>query len=278
MVDAPLIPVTVGILTHNSTGTLAPTILSVRRCAEILVCDGNSTDGTRELATALGCTLIDQGDENTDAMGRLTNMTGVRERMVSAARHDWVFILDHDELATDELLDEIGEVVRRPRTHGAYDVPRKYVVQGRVINDAANYPSYQRRLVHRTAIDGYAGIIHDHPVMKEGESAGRLDAAQLVPQPPLRELWPKWIGYMRLEEVGKLGLSRSEWVDQVLRPELRMLKWLLYRTVIIRVRSSGPFLPLRIELSRLAYEVGVIVYTGRRFLGSRRARLDRVWS
>ena len=273
----PPIAVTVGILTHNSTATLAETIHSVSGCAEVLVCDGNSTDGTRELAVSLGCTLIDQAEEHTDGAGRLVNMTGVREQMVEAAAHDWVLVLDHDELATPELLAEIESITTASRRCGVYDIPRLYVLNGTVIRSAANYPSYQTRLVHRDAIEGYAGIIHDHPVLKAGELMGKLESPELVPLPLLRELWPKWLGYMRLEEVGKLDLSRSEWVDQVLKPEIRMVRWLARRIAVVRRGEPKPHLPLYVELNRIAYELGVVLYTGRRFLGIKRADQSRAW-
>lgn len=271
------VPATLGILTFNNRATLEATLRSASNFAEILVCDGGSTDGTREMAASFGCMLINQDKKYLDSMGRLVNMTGLREQMVAAAENDWVFFLDADELATPGLVDEMRQVTVGPRRHGAYQVPRLYVVDGEIIRCASNYPSYQTRLVHRAAISRYAGIIHDHPVLKSGETIGDLHEAELVPQPPLRELWPKWISYMRLEEVGKLGLSRSEWVDEVLRPEYKTIKWLAYRIVKVRRTCQGSRQPMRYELGRIAYEMGVVFYTGRRFLGLGKADSNKAW-
>lgn len=269
--------ITVAILTYNSMETIEETIRSVADFDEVLACDGGSTDGTRDRVVELGCVLIDQGDEYTDDEGHLINMTGVREQMLAAAAHDWVFVLDHDEVATAELVAEMRLATAAPRVHGAYEVPRLYVLDGEVIRCAANYPSYQTRLVYRPAVAGYAGIIHDHPVLREGESTGTLREAQLVPQPPLRELWPKWLGYMRLEEVGTQHLSRPEWVQQVLRPERKKLKWLLYRLYKVRRTCNGRRFPLRYELGRMVYEVGVVFYTGRRYLGLGKSDARQAW-
>lgn len=48
----PKIQATIAILTHNSADTLPHALRSVGEFAETIICDGNSTDETRELARA----------------------------------------------------------------------------------------------------------------------------------------------------------------------------------------------------------------------------------
>lgn len=274
----PKIRVTVGILTYTSSiRCVEAAIRSALEFDEIIVCDGGSTDGTRELAESLGCRIIDQASEFIDDRGRLVNEAGVNEQILDVASNDWVFFLDHDELLTGELVAEIRLVTDRPRACGAYSVPRLYTLRGRVITCASVYPRYQTRLVHRDAVLGYRGIVHSPVVLREGEQTERLQRPMLVPQPPQRELWPKWRGYLRLEEASKANLTRSEWADQVLRPQWKQAKWIAFRTFKVWRTCEGTRLPLRYEVSRVIYEIVVIVYTGRRFVGLGRADPNRAW-
>jgi glycosyltransferase involved in cell wall biosynthesis len=270
--------VSVGILTYTSSiATVEATIRSVLDCAEIIVCDGHSTDGTRELAASLGCRVIDQDDRLLDDRGRLVDEAGAHEQMLAAASHGWVLLLDHDELATPELIAEMRGVVAAERTVGAYEIPRLYMLGPLVITCASVYPRYQPRLVHRDAVAGYGGLVHSQLILNDGETMGRLQEPMLVPQPPQRELWPKWRGYLRLEESNKANLSWAEWRQQVLRPQLRYARWVARRTLQVRRTCSGPRLPLRYEVSRVLYELAVIVYTGRRFVTRRTPDPSRAW-
>lgn len=272
------VPVTVGILTYTSSiECVGETLASALDFAEIIICDGGSTDGTRQLAERYGCRIIDQSAEFIDEKGRLVNEAGVNEQILVAASNDWVFFLDHDELATPELVSEIRDVVMQPRQFGAYSIPRLYTLDGTIINQASVYPRFQVRLVHRAAVVGYQGVVHSPVVMRDGEGVGQLENFMLVPQPPQRELWSKWRGYLRLEEANKSTLTRKEWARDVLRPQLRMAKWIAYRTVKVRRTGQGTRLPLRYEVSRMLYELAVIVYTGRRFVGLGRVDAKRAW-
>lgn len=271
------VPVTVGILTFNSVGVVERAIRSVARCDEVIVCDGGSTDGTQELAISHGCRVVEQDPAHLDPQGRLTDIAGVREQVLGLARHAWVFFLDSDELATPQLVQEIAEVVGSSQRFGAYEIPRLYVLDGEVIRCAMTYPSSQVRLVNRSVVSGYHGLVHDVPVLGEAVEVGALEAPQLVPQPPFRDLWRKWRAYMRLEEVKRADLSRSEWSQQVLRPQLRVVRWLAHRYYRSLRSCRGTRLPARYEIGRLAYELGVVVYTGRRFVGVNRVDADRAW-
>jgi glycosyltransferase involved in cell wall biosynthesis len=275
---SPPVPVTVGILTYESSAaTVSETLKSVNQFAEVLICDGGSTDGTRELAAALGCTVIDQSPEFIDDAGRLINEAGVNEQVLAEASHDWVFFLDHDELATPELVEEIRMVIDGHQHFGAYQIPRLYVLNGEIIEHASMYPSYQIRLVNRNAIHGYGGIIHSPVIMKDDEVVGTLECHQLIPLAPLREVWPKWRGYMRLEASQNSALNFVQWRRSVLSPRLRLVKRIGWMTFKIRREHSDRLMPLRYELGRIAYELGVILHTSRHLVGLGHFRSGDAW-
>ncbi len=272
------IPVTVGILTYTSSiATVEATLRSALAFDDVLLCDGHSTDGTRELAASLGCRVIDQAPEHLDENNRLINEAGVNEQILASAKHPWVFFLDHDELATPELVEEIRTIVGQPRQHGAYEIPRLYVVDGEVITCAAMYPRYQTRLIHRDAAVGYSGLVHSPVVLKDGETKGTLEQVMLIPLMTQRELWSKWHGYLRLEELNHLHLSRAQWVSEVVKPQWKMCKWIVYRVLKVRRTCEGPRLSLDYELGRVIYELAMIWYTGRRFIGLGNRDAKKAW-
>src|SRR6185437_11356682 len=67
------------------------------------------------------------------------------------------------------------------------------------------------------------------------------------------------------------------WYEQVCKPGLRSVRWLTYRYVVANRSGGRPRLPARYELGRLAYELGVGAYTGRRFIGLGRPDLEHAW-
>lgn len=269
---------TIGILTFNSASVLRSALDSVLDFDDVIVCDGGSSDDTRRIAAAYGCRIIEQDERFKDSNNRLVDIAGTRQQILSAAVNDWVMMLDSDEMLTSELAQEIRRVVSGEPEHAAYQVPRKYVVDGRVIECSMLYPRHQMRLVNRREIVGYVGIVHDVPELRPDASVGTLTHAQLVPQEPLLSLWRKWLSYLRLEEVKHNGLGFEEWRTAVAVPNLRSVRWLAKR--FVRSRRSpcdGPRLPARYEVGYLAYYALVVWYTGRRFLGLGRADAERAW-
>ena len=268
---------TAAILSFNSDATIEAAIHSVQDFDEVIICDGGSTDNTRSIATNLGCRLLNQPLEFKDSNNRLLDIGGVREHILKEAANDWVFFLDSDELGTENLRLAIYNLISQEEPPGAAAIPRLFVVDGQTIECAMTYPSYQRRLVRRDAVETYRGSQHDVPVLFAGEEVVNLEEPQLVPMPPLRELWTRWAAYRRREELKHLDLSISEWATRVARPRMRKVWWLAYRLARCRVRCTGTQLPLRYELGRLANDSLYVWYTGRRFLGFRPGAHEDIW-
>lgn len=142
------IPATAYVLTLNSAATLPACLESLRDFDDILVLDGNSTDGTREIAERAGARVIPQGDDPTPNR-RIENFTEVRERAFEAARHDWIFQLDSDEVALTEVVESVREIVSGDDRMTTARFRRLAVVNGRIVRYAYFYPEWCLRLVHR---------------------------------------------------------------------------------------------------------------------------------
>lgn len=268
---------TVGILTFNSATVLERALRSVGAFDEVLVCDGGSTDGTREIAQRYGCRVIDQPSSSQDRSGRLIDIAACREHIVSVARHDWIFMLDSDEYMSDGLVDEIRGVVESAPEGVVFRVPRLYVDHRGTIECAPTYPRFQTRFVNRACLTGYDGLVHDVPSVAKGVELRDLTEPQLVPLEAFTTLWRKWRTYLRLEEVKRQHLSVREWREVVVRPSLRHLRYLVWRSYRDRRDCRGRRLPIRYEVGFIIYTALEPWYTGRRFLGLGRPDLERAW-
>src|SRR6476659_2680585 len=106
---------TVIIPCKNERENIRVCVASARQVAdEVLVADSGSTDGTLEIARALGCRIIER---EYGTSGDFKNWA------IPQAKHEWVFILDADERITHELADEIRAAIGEPK-HDGYWVYR----------------------------------------------------------------------------------------------------------------------------------------------------------
>ena len=79
------------ILTYNEAEKLKPAAESVLWADEIVVVDSYSTDGTADIAAALGARVVQVP---------FTGFGDLRNRAVEACRGNWIFSLDADERCT----------------------------------------------------------------------------------------------------------------------------------------------------------------------------------
>jgi glycosyltransferase involved in cell wall biosynthesis len=159
--------ISAAIITHNEADRIEACLRSVAFCEEIVVVDSHSTDGTRELATALGARVIER-----DFPGFRSQKTFA----VESCRNDWVLCLDADERVSDELRAEI-ERLREGGFAGyaGWSIPRITDYFGRFLRHGNAYPDRLVRLFDRrrggwvgreihenTRIEGRAGRLKGH--------------------------------------------------------------------------------------------------------------------
>src|SRR5579875_1381586 len=155
--------ITAYILAYNQAEKIEAAVASVLWADEVLVVDSFSTDGTRELASALGARVIDVPFEGFGAL---------RNRALEACTHEWIFSLDSDERCTEAVRDEILAVVNGNPAHDVYLVPRRSYMMGRWIKGSGWYPNFrQPQLFRKGAMrytlepvhEGYE-VLSDKPV------------------------------------------------------------------------------------------------------------------
>lgn len=159
------IPCSVSLLTLNAADSLAVCLEGLKNFAEIIVCDGNSTDGTQEIAARYGAKVIRQYDTEEPNVPCATDKAAVRERAMAASTLQWRFFMDADDTLSEEAVDEISAIVRDPAPrHFIWRMPTRIFIDGREILHEATYPSYQTRLVHESVGACFKGPVHDHLV------------------------------------------------------------------------------------------------------------------
>lgn len=130
-------PISILIPTKNEAGNIAACIASARCCAEIIIVDSGSTDGTQALATAAGATVVNfQWDGNYPKKKNwaLANIPW---------KHEWVFILDADERITPPLENAMRAALTGP--HAGYYVNRRFWFLDGWLDHCGYYPSWNLR-------------------------------------------------------------------------------------------------------------------------------------
>jgi glycosyltransferase involved in cell wall biosynthesis len=164
--------------TFNEAEKIKAAIESVLWADEIVVADSNSTDGTIDIATALGARVVQVP---------FTGFGALRNRAVEACRCDWIFSLDADERCTAEVRDEILKLLAGAPARDAYRVPRRSYMMGRWIRGSGWYPNFrQPQLFRKGSLRYTLEPVHEGYEVIGGKPVGTLQNA--IWQFPFRNL------------------------------------------------------------------------------------------
>jgi glycosyltransferase involved in cell wall biosynthesis len=153
--------ITATIITFNEAENIREACESVSWADEVLVVDSESTDATREIASACGARVITRPWPGFAAQ---------KQFAVDEAAHDWVFSLDADERVSPPLRASIEDLLfsrEAPRADG-YRIARRSFYMNRWIRGGGWYPDYQLRLFNRQRGRWKGAYIHESFKMNEG--------------------------------------------------------------------------------------------------------------
>ena len=170
------VPLSILVPIKNEASNLARCLQSVAWADQIFVVDSKSTDGSQEIAESHGAEVVQfefNGTWPKKKNWALENLP---------FKHEWVFILDADEVLPPEAEQEFLEIVTAGNAAMAgYWINRRFMFMGKWLQHAY-YPNWNLRLFkHRlgrheklTEIDTQSGDneVHEHVIVK-GET-GRL--------------------------------------------------------------------------------------------------------
>lgn len=171
------IPLSVIILTKNEELFIERCIRSVPWADEKIVIDSGSVDKTKEIAASLGANVYEQ---------EWLGWSPQRNKGISLAKNDWVFILEADEIVTPELANSIKEAISNsPDPQNGYSVDRRGDFHGILlpnIDRASNRLNFVRLFNRRYSTYDLTTKVHEN-VLFPGKAI------------PLQGILIHWRGY-----------------------------------------------------------------------------------
>lgn len=150
--------VSILILTLNEEKNLVHALRSVDWSDDICVLDSFSDDRTEEVARAGSARFFQRQFDN---YSRQRNWAIENIEF----KHEWIFVLDADEVVPPRLRDEIiATAVNAPDTHAAYRVRFKNLFMGHWIKHSSMYPTWVTRMLRRGRVRYETRLVNAHPI------------------------------------------------------------------------------------------------------------------
>lgn len=185
------------VLTLNEAAHIEPCLRTLQWADELLVVDSRSTDGTSQLASALGARVISHP---------WVSFAAQRNFALSQVSHPWVCFVDADERVPLELAQEIRQQVQRANAIGTpsgFWLPRQNLIMGTWVQAAGWSPDYQLRVFRRDRGSYDPGRPVHELVQLAGESAHLTHRLVHHNYVSWRQFWSKQRRYAR-DEAGAL--------------------------------------------------------------------------
>lgn len=133
--------------TYNEIDYIEDAVKSVDFADQIIVIDSFSTDGTKEKALSLGCTVLER---------KFDNFSNQKNHAIAHAIGDWVLFIDGDERVTPKLKLEILAAIHHGK-HSGYKINFPHFYMNRFL-----YHKVDRvvRLVKNKGIH-FTGDVHE---------------------------------------------------------------------------------------------------------------------
>lgn len=147
--------------TKNAATTLPRLLETTEWAKERIVVDMQSQDETVPIARQAGCRVLEVDDAPC--------VDGVRNRFLSEATTEWVFVLDADEYLADDGAEGVQELISQ---HGAgadaFAIPRFNLIGDQIMQGSGWYPDHQIRLFRRGCVQWSDGN-HHAPTVTGGD-------------------------------------------------------------------------------------------------------------
>ncbi len=133
------LPVSAALIVKNEEKNIRRCLESIRWILDIVVFDTGSTDKTLEICRESGCRIF---------KGEWQGFGPAKQFAVSQTLHDWVFVIDADEVVSPELSESIQKILESPEAEG-YRIRRYSYYLGRLIRHSGWNRDYTLRLFNK---------------------------------------------------------------------------------------------------------------------------------
>ena len=262
MINSEKIKCSVGILTLNSARTLRRSLESVKDFDEIIICDGNSTDNTIQIAKEFGAKIIRQYETN-EPNKKIDDFSRVRNKCLDAATNNWFLYIDSDEAISNELRDEIRYITEQKRRDLlVYQVPNKIIYNGEVIEHASSYPGFQTRFFNKKSGGRFVKPVHERLKFEGEVKVGNLKGPWYVflDDEDYHKFWEDMRFYVKKEVKRSRDLKLGQFIlwNLIVRP-LKLVK-LIFRILYMYLRYGRKrTIPIKFEFQRVVYATYLIL-------------------
>ncbi len=143
--------ISVTILVKNGERYIKQVLEALKKFDEVILLDTGSTDRTIAIAQQYANVRV----HSSAFMG-----FGPSHNFATAiAKHDWILSIDADEIASDELVEEVLSLTLSPET--VYSVSRHNYFRGKFIRGCGWYPDRPVRLYNRTVTTFSDAMVHE---------------------------------------------------------------------------------------------------------------------
>lgn len=149
--------ISVVINTYNAANYLVQMLEGVKSFDEVLICDMESTDNTREIAEREGCKVVVFPRSNHKIV------EPARDFAIHQARCPWVLVVDADEQVPKALRDYLYDFILHPKGIVGLKIPRKNHFMGHFMHGA--YPDMILRFFRKDQCF-WPPVIHTQPLVR----------------------------------------------------------------------------------------------------------------
>lgn len=147
--------ISVVINTRNEEKNLSRAIASIKGLAdEIVICDMESEDKTRDIAKALGARVFTHK--------KVGYVEPARNFAIGKASNPWILVLDADEEVPEGLTKKIKQILKSPKAD-YYRIPRKNIIFGKWMRHSRWWPDFNIRLFKKGSVS-WNEVIHRVPM------------------------------------------------------------------------------------------------------------------
>jgi len=143
----------VGLITFNEEKIIKKTLEAIREIAnEIVIVDSLSTDRTVEIAKEMGAIVY---SEEWKGFGPQKNS------VIEKCKGEWILLLDADEVVSDELRENIIEIINSPDSHDVFMIKRSSICFGKKIKHGGWNSDYVIRLWKNGCVRIGEELVHE---------------------------------------------------------------------------------------------------------------------